>query len=79
MALELYYPLQYPLLDAKCSLQEDRDLQGFLPLEQNFREFTFKVEIEEREVENKVRMRRIIDLVKWLSNYDLGGTRLITL
>ncbi|KAH1005913.1 hypothetical protein HUJ04_006814 [Dendroctonus ponderosae] len=64
---------------AKCSLQEDRDLQGFLPLEQNFREFTFKVEIEEREVENKVRMRRIIDLAKWLSNYDLGGTKLITL
>ncbi|CAG9773080.1 unnamed protein product [Ceutorhynchus assimilis] len=62
---------------SKCSLHEDRYLQGFLPLEQNLKEFNFEVEIEDDEVESIVRMRRIIDFAKWLCDYDLDGTKLI--
>lgn len=63
---------------SRCSLQEDRDLQGFLPLQQNLKDFSFKDEIEDSEVESKVRMRRIIDFGIWLCGYDFDGTKLIT-
>ncbi|XP_050293597.1 nonsense-mediated mRNA decay factor SMG7-like isoform X2 [Anthonomus grandis grandis] len=63
---------------SKCSLHEDRYLQGFLPLHQNIKGFNFKHEIQDTEVESKVRMRRIVDFAKWLADYDLKGPKLIT-
>lgn len=49
-----------------------------MPLDQNLKEFSFKVEIEDAEVESKVRMRRIVDFAKWLCDYDADGMKLIT-
>lgn len=63
---------------SKSSLSEDRDLQGFQPLEGSLKEFNFKSEIADSEIEHKVRMRRIIDFARWLCDYDLDGVKLIT-
>lgn len=66
------------VLVAKSSLSEDRDLQGFQPLEGSLKEFNFKTEIADSDIENKVRMRRIVDLAHWLCHYDMDGVKLIT-
>ncbi|XP_066147417.1 nonsense-mediated mRNA decay factor SMG7-like isoform X1 [Euwallacea fornicatus] len=63
---------------SKSSLLEDRHLQGFLPLEKNLKELNFNVDIDDCEVESKVRMRRIVDFAKWLCDHDLDGVKLIT-
>lgn len=70
--------LDINVLDSKSSLSEDRDLQGFQPLEGSLKEFNFKSEIADSEIEHKVRMRRIIDFARWLCDYDLDGVKLIT-
>ncbi|KAL1506185.1 hypothetical protein ABEB36_005592 [Hypothenemus hampei] len=61
------------------SLKEDRELQGFLPLESSFKNINFKLdEVDDKEVEDKIRIRRIIEFANWLCDHDVDGIKLIT-
>ncbi|KAF7286748.1 hypothetical protein GWI33_004371 [Rhynchophorus ferrugineus] len=60
------------------SLKEDKDLEGFLPLNDNLKNLDCKEELEDTKLENMIRMRRIIDFADWLSGLELDGVKLIT-
>lgn len=62
----------------KCSLREDIDLEGFLPLSENLNSLEIKQQIDDVKIENMIRMRRISDFALWLSDQDIDGTKLIT-
>ncbi|XP_060526305.1 nonsense-mediated mRNA decay factor SMG7-like [Cylas formicarius] len=63
---------------SKSPIREDKSLEGFLPLARNFMEFNFKEEIEDKKIEDMVRMKRIINFAIWLSDFDVDGAKLIT-
>ncbi|CAG9815698.1 unnamed protein product [Phaedon cochleariae] len=62
---------------SKYPLPEDKDLQGFLPLSKNFKEFDFKEGIDDIKVERLVRMKRIVNISSWLTETDVNGSKLV--
>lgn len=67
--------------DVKVPLPEDRDLQGFLPLEKVFEPLRFTSTDLEGDVVslNKLRAARILDLGQQLSEQRVNGTALISI
>lgn len=65
------------MLDNKYPLPEDKDLQGFLPLTRNFKDFDFKEEIDDPKVKRLVRMKRLVNFSLWLTDVDVNGKKII--
>lgn len=65
----------------KVPLPEDRDLQGFLPLEKSFECLKFtSTDLEDNiEASNKLRAIRILHLGHCLAQYKINGTALIAI
>ncbi|OAD57029.1 Protein SMG7 [Eufriesea mexicana] len=65
----------------KVPLPEDRDLQGFLPLEKSFECLKFtSTDLEDNiEASNKLRAVRILRLGHFLAQYRINGTALIAI
>lgn len=65
----------------KVPLPEDRDLQGFLPLEKSFECLKFtSLDLEDNvEASNKLRAVRILRLGHCLAQYKINGTALIAI
>lgn len=65
----------------KVPLPEDRDLQGFLPLEKSFESLKFtSTDLEDNiEASNKLRAVRILRLGHCLAQYKINGTALIAI
>ncbi|KAK9296838.1 hypothetical protein QLX08_009247 [Tetragonisca angustula] len=65
----------------KVPLPEDRDLQGFLPLEKSFESLKFtSTDLEDNiEASNKLRAVRILRLGHYLAQYKINGTALIAI
>lgn len=59
-------------------MSEDKNLQGFLPLIKNFKDFDFKEEIEDPKIERLVRMKRLVTISIWLTEIDINGNKFIT-
>ncbi|CAH0559351.1 unnamed protein product [Brassicogethes aeneus] len=62
----------------KAPLSEDKNLQGFLPFAENYKDLNFKEDIEEPKIERLVRLKRIVEFSKWLTELDINGSKLIT-
>lgn len=62
-------------------MPEDRDLQGFLPLEKSFENLKFtSTELEDNVIMlNKLRAMRIIQIGRKIARYQVNGTALISL
>ncbi|XP_076232066.1 uncharacterized protein LOC143177786 [Calliopsis andreniformis] len=79
--------LQYCVVDFACDqyvkvpLPEDRDLQGFLPLEKSFENLKFtSTDLEDdTEASNKLRAVRILQLGHCLTQYKINGAALIAI
>lgn len=65
------------ILDEFVALKEDRELQGFLPLKESFKELDFKSEAVDESVQKHVRAKRLINFGHWLTNIDVNNSRLI--
>lgn len=67
-------------LDAKVPLPEDRDLQGFLPLEKSFESLRFTNTDLEGDVTmlNKLRAMRIINFGQRITQHQVNGAALIS-
>ncbi|KAF7390262.1 hypothetical protein HZH68_012119 [Vespula germanica] len=65
----------------KVPLPEDRDLQGFLPLEKNFENLKFTNTDFEDDIAtlNKLRAVRLIQLGHYLTQYQINGSPLIAI
>ncbi|KAI4473501.1 hypothetical protein M0802_016085 [Mischocyttarus mexicanus] len=65
----------------KVPLPEDRDLQGFLPLEKNFEnlKFTNTDIVDDIGTLNKLRAVRLIQLGHFLTQYQINGSPLIAI
>ncbi|XP_014600961.1 PREDICTED: protein SMG7-like isoform X1 [Polistes canadensis] len=65
----------------KVPLPEDRDLQGFLPLEKNFEnlKFTNTDIVDDIATLNKLRAVRLIQLGHFLTQYQINGSPLIAI
>lgn len=66
-------------LDVKIPLSEDRDLQGFLPLVDSFKELDFKTEEidDDDETEKLIRAKRLMEFGLWLTELDVNNTKVI--
>ncbi|CAG9865335.1 unnamed protein product [Phyllotreta striolata] len=62
---------------SKVPLPEDKFLEGFSPLCKNFKDFDFKSDIDDKNIERLVRMKRIVKLSLWLTDLDVNGNKLI--
>ncbi|XP_023015332.2 nonsense-mediated mRNA decay factor SMG7 [Leptinotarsa decemlineata] len=62
---------------AKTPLPEDKALQGFLPLANNFKDFNFSEDIDDIKLERLIRMNRLVSLSEWLTEIDVNGNKLI--
>lgn len=65
------------ILDKTIALNEDRELQGFLPLKETFKELDFNAEAPDESIQKYERARRLIIFGLWLTDIDLNQTRLI--
>lgn len=67
------------IIDLKLPLWEDRELHGFLPLQESFKELDFTIDHSDNgaEVEQHVRAKRLINFGFWLAESDVYNTKYI--
>lgn len=66
-------------IDLKLPLWEDKELQGFLPLQESFKELDFTIDHSDEvaEIEKQVRAKRLINFGFWLAESNVYNTKYI--
>ncbi|CAH1962751.1 unnamed protein product [Acanthoscelides obtectus] len=62
---------------ATYPLPEDKSLEGFVPLAKAFEELNFSEVIKDLKIEKLLRLNRITNIAKWLTEVDVNGNKLI--